>query len=108
MARKLPDYLRSDRRRAGLSQEDIAVLLGSGVLAISRYERMRRLPPLEIALAYQAVFGTPVAELFAGRYREIVKQVRARARSRGGMLERITNGRHIARRKETLQSITTK
>lgn len=106
MARKLPDYLRSERRRAGLSQEDIAALLGSGVLAISRYEGRKRIPPLEIALAYQAVFGTPVAELFPGRYQEIVKQVRARARSRSGTLDRATNGRHLGRRKESLQSIT--
>jgi transcriptional regulator with XRE-family HTH domain len=107
MPRKLPDYLRSERRRAGLSQEDIAALLGTSVLTISRYERRTRLPPLELALAYQAVFGTPVAELFPGRFREIVKRVRVRAEQRQANLGRVTNPRHISRRKEKLQSITT-
>jgi transcriptional regulator with XRE-family HTH domain len=108
MPRKLSDYLRSERRRAGLSQEDVAALVGSRVLAISRYERRNRLPPLEIALAYEAVFGIPVAELFHGRFRDIAKRVRARAQRRSGNLDRVTNARHIERRQETLQSITTK
>jgi transcriptional regulator with XRE-family HTH domain len=107
MARKLPDYLRSERRRAGLSQEDVAALLGTGVRTISRYEQRARLPPLELALAYQAVFGTPVAELFPGRFREIVKRVRLRAERRKANLGRVTHAGHISRRKEKLQSITT-
>jgi transcriptional regulator with XRE-family HTH domain len=107
MPRKLPDYLRSERRRAGLSQEDIAALLGTGVLSISRYEQRRRLPPLELALAYQAVFGTPVAELFPGRFREIVNLVRDRAERRKANLGRVTNPRHVSRRKEKLNAITT-
>jgi transcriptional regulator with XRE-family HTH domain len=105
MPRKLPDYLRSERRRAGLSQEDIASLVGSAVLAVSRYERRRALPPLKIALAYEAIFGVAVADLFHGVAREVRQHVRKRALLRHDDLGRVRNARHIARRKWSLELI---
>jgi transcriptional regulator with XRE-family HTH domain len=61
---KLDNYLRSSRRGAGLSQDEMAYLLGvrTGVVA-SRYERFKRRPALETALTYEAIFRTPHAEL---------------------------------------------
>ena len=102
MRQKPSNYLRSERRRAALSQADIAELLREGVRAISRYERGRRLPPLKTALAYEAIYGMPAAELFAGTFDRIRKEVRRRARSLiadgGG------SGRN-GRRKESLDII---
>ena len=65
--RRLDNYLRSHRKQSGLSQDEVAFLLGveHGSL-LSRYEKRRRLPPLETALACEAVFGVPISELFAG------------------------------------------
>jgi len=40
---------------------------------LSRYEKQRRLPPLRTALAFEAIFKAPLAELFAG-LRESVGQ----------------------------------
>lgn len=62
--RKLPNYLRTHRKRAGLLQRELALLLGckSGA-EVSRYERSTRQPTLRTALAYEAVFGTPAREL---------------------------------------------
>ncbi len=105
MARKLPHYLRSERRRSGLSQEDIAALLDTRVRAISRYERHGRLPPLATALAYEAVFGVPVAELFSGAYRAVRESIQARARRRAEKLGPARTETHRTRRKESLQSI---
>ncbi|MBI4469801.1 MAG: helix-turn-helix transcriptional regulator [Acidobacteria bacterium] len=69
--RKLPNYLRTYRKRAGLSQDEIAFLLGARSGAkVSRYERFRREPSLRTALAYESVFRIPVRELFAGIYEE--------------------------------------
>lgn len=105
MPRKLPQYLRSERRRSGLTQEDLAVVFDAHEFSLRRYERSGRLPPLETALAYQAAFGVPVAELFAGTYKKIHNRVRTRARRR---MESLTSGRspsHLARRKESLQNI---
>lgn len=107
MPRKLPHYLRSERRRSGLTQEDLAAVFDANEFTLRRYERSKRLPPLETALAYQAAFGIPVAELFAGTYREIRRRIRRRARRR---MEALVSGRspsHLARRKESLNSIAT-
>ena len=106
MPRNLPEYLRSERRRAGLSQEDVAALLGAGLISVRRYEQRKRLPALEIALAYEAVLGVPVADLFGRQFEEIRKRVRERATRRSGNLGRVKNPRHIARRKESLQLIS--
>src|ERR1700682_3702001 len=82
MPRKLPHYLRIERRRAGLSQTDIAALLGIRTASkISRYERGRRLPPLKTALAYEAILGKPIAELFGGTFGSIRGEVARRARA---------------------------
>jgi hypothetical protein len=40
----------------------------------------QRVPDLKTALALQAVFGTPIAELFAGMYEQIEKETAKRAR----------------------------
>jgi transcriptional regulator with XRE-family HTH domain len=64
---KLQNYLLAFRKRAGLTQREVAFLLGcENGAQVSRYEKRRRLPPLQTALACEAVFGVPVAELFAG------------------------------------------
>ena len=78
---KLENYLRTYRRRAGFSQDEIAYLLAarSGTKT-SRYERFRRTPSLETALAYEALFGVPVRELFAGVSARAERRTRQRAR----------------------------
>src|SRR5437870_9602844 len=64
---KLENYLRTYRKRSGLTQRDVAFLVGCRNGAqVSRYEKRRRLPPLRTALAFEAAFGVPVSELFAG------------------------------------------
>lgn len=78
----LDNYLRTERRHSGLSQEDLAFLLGSenGTI-VSRYERGRRTPGLETALAYEAILGIPVSALFPGKFLKVALEVRARART---------------------------
>ena len=77
--RRLPNYLRTHRKHSGLSQDEVAFLLGCGNGAkVSRYEKRHRLPPLETALACEAVFGVPVSELFAGVREDIGKNIEKR------------------------------
>lgn len=60
-----------DRKRAALSQDEVAFLLGmNGGAKICRHERRSRAPTLETALAYEALYGVPVSELHAGVYGE--------------------------------------
>src|SRR5438093_9193709 len=64
---KRENYLRTYRKRSGLTQREVAFLVGCRNGAqVSRYEKRRRLPPLRTALACEAAFGVPVSELFAG------------------------------------------
>ncbi|MGE0405270.1 MAG: helix-turn-helix transcriptional regulator [Candidatus Korobacteraceae bacterium] len=73
--RRLANYLRTHRKRAGLSQRDLAILLGyPNEGAVSRQERFRSVPPLLVALSYEVLFQAPVADLFAG-LREAVEQL---------------------------------
>lgn len=77
---RLNNYLRAYRKRAGLSQDDVAFLLGykSGA-QVSRYERGARKPTLENALTFEAILSVPVRELFAGRYEKVARAVSRRA-----------------------------
>ena len=78
----LPNYLRSNRKRLGLSQDEVAFLLGAQSGAkVCRYERFVREPSLATALAYEAIFQRPASELFGGFYQTIEKQVAARAKA---------------------------
>ncbi len=64
---QLENYLKTYRRKSGLTQREVAFLLGwKNGAQLSRYEKGHTLPPLRTALAYQAIFKIPVAELFAG------------------------------------------
>ncbi len=80
MARKLIHYLRNERRIAGYTQADIAALLGvPWKTRIARYER-GAVPPIDLALAYEVIFGKPASELLAGERERIESNVRRRAR----------------------------
>lgn len=77
----LDNYLRTERKHARRSQDDIAFLLGAANGAqVSRYERGRRLPSLKTALAYEAILGIPVRELFLGIFQKVDLEVKARRR----------------------------
>jgi transcriptional regulator with XRE-family HTH domain len=80
----LPNYLRSNRKQISLSQEEVAFLLGVNGLdkggKVSRDESYSRVPTLEFALAYEAIYGKPIRELFAGLYEQIARDVSSRAK----------------------------
>ncbi|MEW6306746.1 MAG: helix-turn-helix transcriptional regulator [Verrucomicrobiota bacterium] len=87
---RLPNYLRSHRKRLAFSQEDVAFLLGAGSGAkVCRYERFVRVPSLETALAFEVIFRKPVRELFAGQYEKVECRVLARAQK---LLETVDEG----------------
>jgi DNA-binding XRE family transcriptional regulator len=63
----LKTYLRTYRRRTGLSQDEVAWLLGNTCgTSVSRHELGWRMPTLETALAYETILDAPVRELCAG------------------------------------------
>ena len=63
--RKPVNYLRSFRLRWGLSQGELATLLGwKRAEVVSRIEKKQRPPTLKLVIACFILFGTPAAELF--------------------------------------------
>lgn len=77
---KLPNYLRTYRKRAGLTQDEVAYLLGneSGT-QVSRYEHFLRQPSLRTVVAYEAIFGASAQELFAGVAQQVARVTVSRA-----------------------------
>jgi transcriptional regulator with XRE-family HTH domain len=95
------------RKRAGLSQDEVAYLLGCGHGAkVSRYERFNREPSLRTALAYEVIFQVPVRELFAGIYEQSRRDVERRTRYLVRRIERHTKNPLIARKLVVLKAIT--
>ncbi len=77
---KLPNYLRVYRKRLGLSQNDVAFLLGwRNASQPSRYEHFSRIPTLRTAMALSVIFQASVHELFAGEYQKLESAVRRQA-----------------------------
>lgn len=102
----LPNYLRMHRKRSGFSQDEVAFLLGvkSGA-KVCRYERRRRVPPLETALAYEVIFRIPVRKLFLGTYEEVERRVVKRAEHLARRLINTEPSRMTERKAEVLRAI---
>lgn len=81
MRKALRDDLWRFRKRDGLTQEDMAFLIGSDDgSTISRYERGMREPSLRAAFAYEVAFGVAARELLPGVYEEVEHETKKRAR----------------------------
>jgi DNA-binding XRE family transcriptional regulator len=100
----LPNYLRTHRKRLGLSQRDVAFLLKSKDGArICRCERSRQTPHLKTLLAYEILFQTPIRDLYAGVRCEVEEGIMERAQLLLEQVLRKTRGKRIARKIATLQ-----
>ena len=76
-----PNHLKARRKNSGLSQRDMRNLLGyRSAGQIARHERATSIPPLAIALGYEAVFKVPVSEIFVGLYGNIREELENKLR----------------------------
>lgn len=66
MARKiLASYLRTYRKRSGLTQRELARILGYAHGGpVSQHEQSGNAPSLFTALAYQVIFRVPLSDIF--------------------------------------------
>jgi transcriptional regulator with XRE-family HTH domain len=79
---RLPHYLRTYRKRAGFSQDELAWLLGCRCgTKVSRYERFARTPNLQTVFAYEIIFGVPARELCAGIFEVVSRATSKRVES---------------------------
>jgi len=101
----LSNYLHSHRKRSGLSQGQLGALLGyPDEGSVSRHERLRSIPPFQVALAYEAVFRVPVSDLFPGTYESVRQTVDGRIEGlRRSLQESSAKGRQAARTARILE-----
>ena len=103
---KLHNYLRTYRKRASLSQDEVASMLGvSGGPKVSRYEGGSREPSLKTALRYSALFGAPIEELFAGLCEKVEDETARRARALERQVSVAPPDRFTSRKVARLQAI---
>ena len=98
-----PNYIRTYRKRACLTQKDVAFILGSKSSAgISRHERSGRTPDLPTLLAYEMLFRTPVRNLYSGTHRKVEQKLIRRIRLLIQKLVEAGSGRRFQRKVEIL------
>lgn len=80
MAKPLRTYLRSKRKKSGLSLGELAFLLGVRHTAkVSRYERLARTPTLKNLFALQVVYGELMHDLFPRAFEDVRSTIIKRA-----------------------------
>jgi len=81
MDQRVKAYLRPLRRRFGLTQRELAFLIGAKSAAvISRIERLKRAPSLAWTRAFVLIFDTRALELFPELFSDVRDGVRRRVR----------------------------
>jgi transcriptional regulator with XRE-family HTH domain len=88
----LTSYLRTFRRRTGLSQNEIAFLLcgecdtettksacPATATTVGRHERGQQRPSLEILIAYEIILGTQLNTIYPEWYAALHQRIRNRA-----------------------------
>jgi transcriptional regulator with XRE-family HTH domain len=103
---KLDNYLRTYRKKLGLTQREVAFLLGCHSPAkVSRYERSGRVPDLKTIFAYEAIFQKPARELFAGIYDRAERETRRRVRQLVSRLKKRQESPDLARKIAGLRAL---
>ena len=83
-----PAPLRTLRLRSGLSQGELAELLGfRSDSVVLRHECSKAIPDLRTAIAYEVIFMVPISSQFPGLYRAIEPLVEDRIRQLRKRLE---------------------
>ena len=104
---RLPNYLRSYRKRSYLSQDEIAILLGGKDGAkVSRYENFSREPNLRTAIAYEVIFRAPARDLFAGTYQEVERDVLRKAQLLARKIPAVNPDAPTLRKLQALKAIS--
>ena len=100
---KVTSNLRNHRRRAGLSQDEVAFLLGSkrGKGAVHADGFIPE-PALRAAMAYEVIYRASLKELFAGLYNTVEGDVTKRANK---LLRRMPAGSMSEEQLRTLMAI---
>ncbi len=78
MAPSVATRLHAQRRNSGLTQREVANIVGlESDTQIFRHENKPAIPPLLIAIGYEILYQKPLSELFPGLYDTVRQSVEA-------------------------------
>jgi len=104
--KKFDNYLRTFRKSRGLTQSEVAYLLGGHKKAkVSRYENSKRIPSLDVIFAYEVILGTSAHELFAGIRERAYRGAMHRIRLLRSRLERQAKNLVFAQKVDFLRKV---
>ncbi len=103
----MPTYLKTHRKRWGLSQDEVARLAGcQNRVSVAQYEGLRALPTLETAFALQALFGVPAHEIFPGTYLKVENEVKSRASGMLGELPEQSESKIVKLKRKLVEAVS--
>jgi transcriptional regulator with XRE-family HTH domain len=106
MSNSITSYLRTYRRRSGLTQAEVCFLLGVRSDAqMSRYERLTRRPGLHTTFGLHVIFGLATRDIWPREFLAVEQKVIARAHLLSRLLERETNTALTRRKLQFLSAI---
>jgi transcriptional regulator with XRE-family HTH domain len=107
MRRGAYSFVRANRRRWGLTQPELALLIGlTSSTAVSRIERAKRTPAAPTLIACCIVFGIVTPDLFPSLHAEIEAAVTEAARALLAQLDGRTDKQSVRRRQLLVDMVT--
>lgn len=79
MPKPLPIYLRTLRKRSGLSQRELAFLLRISSAMLSKLERLERRPTASVVIAAEIIFGASSRDVFPSLYEQVEAEIMQQA-----------------------------
>ena len=108
MPHHLHNYIRAHRRRLGLTQTDLAVILGQKSGSnVCKNERRRSEPNLRLAIAYSIILHVSVEQLFPGVYEKARSDLRSHIEASLQHLEKRPHTPSVRRRQQTISELLT-
>lgn len=104
--RYLANYLRAYRKSSGLTQAEVAFVVGINRTDLWHYETGRREPSLRVLIALQVLYRIPIWRLFAGVYQAGVGATKRRLRALQGKLLMPSSAKQSKQRAQKLAWIS--
>ena len=98
MSPLLPNYLRTLRMQSGLTQPELAALLGVTESALSKFETQALAPTKNLIVGTEVIFGKNAREMFPALYALTERHILRRAGSLSAALEK-SSGDALSKKK---------
>ena len=98
-------FVRRERERWGLTQEELATLLGLSRSSLSRVEAGIGVPDLPTAFGLQVIFGKSAHRLFPGLYTDVEERVMRQGTRLDGLCTRLRTGAALLKQRLLSQMV---